>query len=306
MRLTRSILATGLLGVLLAGCGGSGTLAPPTVAPAAPSPSVFPSPPRGAVVFGREDGSHALGLAVMPGKERTGLEASIVGSQGSGVEHLRVRFQVAGVDGQSSIAVATACGPGCYRATASLARPVRVAVIIGRRSPRRLVFVLPVASPRAGALVDRAARVWRSLRSLIDHDTLSDGHFTGTTVWKIVAPDRIESQTRADGDTVIIGNHRWDKPSGPGPWQESSQVPIRQPIPDWVEAVDAHLLGTVSIRGKPAWRISFFDPGTPGWFTILVDKATLHTVDVRMVATDHFMHDVYGPFNAPIHITRPR
>jgi len=308
VRLTRSLLAGGLLGVLLAGCGGSTTLAPPTVAPAAPSEPVFPAPPSGAVVFAREDGLDALGLAVVPGRGKAGLEASIVGRQGSGVERLAVRFQVVGVDGRSSTAAATACGPGCYRAAVAVARPTSVAVIIGRRSPRRLVFVLPAQwpPPPAGALVTRAARVWRSLRSLVDHDTLSDGHYTGLTVWKIVAPDRLEYLTSGDGDSVIIGDHRWDKPSGPGPWTESSQLPVRQPVPDWVGAVDIRLLGTVSIRGKPAWRISFFDPGTPGWFTILVDKETLHTVDVRMIATDHFMHDVYGPFNAPIRITPPR
>jgi hypothetical protein len=62
----------------------------------------------------------------------------------------------------------------------------------------------------------------------------------------------------------------------------------------------------VSVDGRPAWRISFFDPGTPGWFTILVDKATMHTLDIRMTAIAHFMHDVYGPFNAPISITPPK
>ena len=308
MRLTRSILVTGLLGVVLAGCGGSTTLAPPTVAPAAGSASVFPAPPSGAVVFAREAGRDALGLAVVPGKGKTGLEASIVGWQGSGVAHLTVRFQVTGVDGRSAIAAATACGPGCYQATTAVARPARVAVVIGKRSPQQVVFALPVAwpPPPADALVARAARVWRSLRSLVDHGSLSDGHYTGTTLWKIVAPDRIEYQTRQDGDGVIIGDRRWDKPSGPGTWQESSQVPVRQPVPDWVKAVDARLLGTVSIQGKPAWKISFFDPATPGWFSILVDKATLHTVDVRMIATGHFMHDLYGSFNAPIRIAPPR
>lgn len=76
--------------------------------------------------------------------------------------------------------------------------------------------------------------------------------------------------------------------------------------PDWDKVDDARLLGTVLVHGKAAWRISFFDPTTPAWLTILVDKATLHTVDVRMIAAFHFMHDVYGPFNAPIRIMPPR
>ncbi len=56
---------------------------------------------------------------------------------------------------------------------------------------------------------------------------------------------------------------------------------------------------------RPAWKVSFFDPDTPGWYTILVDKQTMHTISVQMIATDHFMHDTYSQFNTPIAITPP-
>jgi hypothetical protein len=51
--------------------------------------------------------------------------------------------------------------------------------------------------------------------------------------------------------------------------------------------------------------IAFFDPGSPGWFRIVVDRKTYRTLDVRMVAPAHFMHDAYGPFNAPVSIRPP-
>ena len=86
----------------------------------------------------------------------------------------------------------------------------------------------------------------------------------------------------------------------------SPQTPVSQPQPFWESAVDARVLGSVSDHGRPAWKVSFFDPKTPGWFTILVDKATMRTVDMRMTATAHFMHDSYGSFDAPISITPPR
>jgi len=85
----------------------------------------------------------------------------------------------------------------------------------------------------------------------------------------------------------------------------SDQTPVRQPVPFWVSAVDAHLLGTVSVHGRPAWKVSFFDPKTPGWYTILIDKATMHTVNMAMITTAHFMHESYGPFDEPLSIVPP-
>src|SRR4051794_19028751 len=72
----------------------------------------FPAPPRGAVVYGREDGKDALALAVLPGRKLV-LHASVVGPEGKGVSSLGVRFRV-----RFGVADATvpgrACGAGCY------------------------------------------------------------------------------------------------------------------------------------------------------------------------------------------------
>ncbi len=137
------------------------------------------------------------------------------------------------------------------------------------------------------------------------HDKLGDGNATLDTFWKIVAPDRV-AYAISDGDeSIIIGNRRWVKPAGSKRWIESAQEPVQQPQPFWQSAADARILGTVSVHGRPAWKISFFDPQTPAWFTILVDKATMHTVDMRMTATAHFMHDTYGSFDGPVSVTPP-
>jgi hypothetical protein len=139
------------------------------------------------------------------------------------------------------------------------------------------------------------------------NDELSTGGpLTLDTHWQIVAPDRIAYQIKGESSSIIIGDRRWDKPAGSSVFTESPQAPVQQPDPFWVSATDARLLGTVLVHGRPAWKISFFDPVTPGWFTILVDKATMHTVDVRMTAIAHFMHDTYGPFNVPISIVPPK
>jgi hypothetical protein len=81
---------------------------------------------------------------------------------------------------------------------------------------------------------------------------------------------------------------------------------VTQPVPLWVKVADAHVLGTTTMRGRPAWRVSFFDPGTPAWFEVVLDKATLRTLDLRMVTTAHFMHDVYRSFNSTPGVQAPR
>jgi hypothetical protein len=105
---------------------------------------------------------------------------------------------------------------------------------------------------------------------------------------------------------VIIGEQRWDRTPGGKRWVATAQTRLTQPVPGWGAVTDAHLLGSVTSQGRPAWRVSFFDPATPAWFEIVVDKRTLYTLDTRMITTAHFMHDVYRAFNATPAIVPPR
>jgi hypothetical protein len=105
---------------------------------------------------------------------------------------------------------------------------------------------------------------------------------------------------------VIVGDKRWDRAPGSQKWVESPQTPVRQPTPVWVGTTDAHVLGVGTLSGRPVWWISFFDPGTPAWFEIAVDRSTYRTLESRMITTAHFMHDVYGRFNATPAIVPPR
>jgi hypothetical protein len=68
---------------------------------------------------------------------------------------------------------------------------------------------------------------------------------------------------------------------------------------------DAHLLGRGTVSGRPFWRVSFFDPVARAWFTLALDRRTLRTLDSRMIATAHFMHDVYGSFDAATPVSAP-
>jgi hypothetical protein len=53
------------------------------------------------------------------------------------------------------------------------------------------------------------------------------------------------------------------------------------------------------------WNITFFDPGTPAWFAVAVDRKTYRTLQSQMITTAHFMHDVYSSFNSTPPISPP-
>jgi len=264
-----------------------------TPLPATPAPAGFPAPPAGAVVFAREDGPDALALAVVPGGATMLVQASVVGQQANGVRGLEVEI---------GSARAAACGAGCYSASVPVARSVDLRVRGGAATTRWTV-ALPTPWPPAGAeaLVARAARTWRSLSSLAFFDRLaSDPLHAVVSTWRAVAPDRLEYRVKGGYDAVIVGGRRWDRAPG-GRWVESAQVPLRQPLPVWQSATDAYVVGS----SGSAWRISFYDPRTPAWFEIAVDKRTFHTLDLRMTTTAHFMHETYGSFDAAGSIAPP-
>ena len=252
----------------------------------APSPTPtrrFPAPPAGAVVFAREDGPNALALAIT----KSFVQVSVVGPQADGVSGLAVT-----VNGTAT----TACGAGCYRAPVSKALlDVRVG------ATRWRVTVPPVRD--ATALVARATHVWRSLRSLAFSDRLgSDATHVVLSNWRAVAPDRVAYVIPGGYSAVIVGGKRWDRAPG-GRWIESPQTArLRQPVPVWQSATDAHVVGET---GK-AWRITFYDPRTPAWFEITVDKRTMRTLDLRMTTTAHFMHERYSAFDAKLSVVPPR
>ncbi|HEY1479484.1 MAG TPA: hypothetical protein VGF46_05610 [Gaiellales bacterium] len=302
-------LVAGIVAVVIVASSGSSS-APLKLQQTVPAAtSQFPDPPKGSVVFAREDGADVLALAVLPGAGNgLTLQASDVGEEGTGVRGLHVSFTVGAAGGTRS-ATAPACGAGCYRTSISLAgRPTSVTMHVQRPGRRTTWAVeLPKTWPPtdASAIVSRAARVWEHLKSLSYVDRLgSDATNIVVAHWQIVAPDRLAYQVEGGSSAVIVGTRRWDQPTG-GTWVESSSLRLHQPIPFWVSATDAHVLGSGTFEGRAVWHVSFYDPRTPAWFMVSIDKATTRTLDLHMVANAHFMHDSYGQFDAPIKIVPP-
>lgn len=226
------------------------------------------------------------------------VQASVVGTQGDGVRRLHVTFTVGG-----RTKVASPCGPGCYRAVfAPRKAPGSVDVTV---SGQRWHVALPAQwPPRDGTrLLERADRAWRSLHSLSFEERLGSGTgHVAVSTWRVQAPDRIAYQVQRGWAGIVIGARRWDRAPGTTRWQPSAQTRLHQPVPLWVSVRDAHVL----FAGRRTIRVSFFDPGSPAWFTVVLDRTTFRTLRSDMVTNAHFMHDVYGSFNSTPPIVPPR
>lgn len=269
--------------------------APTAAARPAPRPG-FPVPPKGGVLFARQWGGRALALGVVPQRGHVLAQASVLGGQGLGVSGLAVTL-----NGRP----AAPCGSGCYAAT--LPGSPRSIVVHARSTSWRVE--LPAEwPPRDGtAVVDRATAAWRALRSLSFNEHLaSDAIHETTSAWRIEAPDKVAYQiVDGGGSGIIVGDRRWDRTTTKGKWVESAQTELVQPLPPWTGVRDAHVLAADTVRGRPVWRVSFFDPGTPAWFTVAIDRRNYRTLESMMITTAHFMHDVYGSFNATPAIKPP-
>ncbi len=176
--------------------------------------------------------------------------------------------------------------------------------------PATIPFTLPDTwpAPRAQALVARADRVYRSLRTLVIHERLASNARNGiVTTYRVQAPDRLAYRIAGGSQAVIIGGTRWDRLPG-GKWVRSEQDPLTQPEPFWGSdpVRNARLLGTGSIGGRPVSILSFYDPRLPAWFELSVDQRTSRLLALRMTAQAHFMRHLYGEFDTPLRIAPPR
>jgi copper transport protein len=296
----------GLLAVVVGAVAVLTDLRPPVRATAATvaAPRRPLPPPADALVLGGEDNDVAVGLATSPRGANVAVRVTALGAEGYGLDGFQVR-----IGGRAS----RPCGPGCYAATLPLPSPPRRIDVslsgLGRR-PATLSFILPIRwpAPIARALVARADRAYRSLRTLVIHERLASSARNGiTTTYRIQAPNRLAYQISGGPQAVIIGGTRWDRLPG-GKWERSEQEPLTQPEPFWGgdPVRNARFLGTRSVGGRPAWLASFYDPKLPAWFELSIDPRTSRLLALKMTAQAHFMHHRYGGFDRPLEIVPPR
>jgi hypothetical protein len=264
---------------------------------ATPDDPAFPSPPPGAVVLAQEAGTRALALAYKPGLVRV----SVLSPAGTGQSGLRVALRF----GRGYLITPTPCGPGCYQADVAGVPDSPVTVGIGGESYRFHLPHLPAAD--GTALVSKATATWNALRTLIWRERLASSPTNVLhTVYHAVAPHSLAYSIKGRSSAVIVNGERWDRAAPTSPWVKSSQSPLLdQPQPFWDDATNARVLGTATIGSQRVTRVSFFDPSTPAWFEAAIDPQTGRTLELDMTAASHFMHDVYGPFNAPFELQAP-
>jgi hypothetical protein len=295
------VAATLTLGWL--GSGG-GSAVNTTSLTSASSSGTPPPPPRGALVLAREAGTRAVAIAIARGA-RPRLTATVLGQSGGGESGLPVSFRLG--PGNLPSLRARSCGAGCYTALAPAGVSLRRVEVVLPGGP--VSFRFPAAPRAAGGIVERATRVFHDLRSLVFVESLRSGPTGGiVTTWRFAAPDRVTYRIRGGASAVVIGRRRWDQERPGGPWARSQQIPALQvPQPTWGDhVVDAHVLGTGRVAGRPVWIASFADPGIPAWFTAWIDRRTYRTLELRMTAAAHFMHHRYLEFDRPLAIRPPR
>ena len=282
-----------ILALVAAGCsGGSGVSQRAlTVGVAAPPP-----PPAGTVVLAGESGSRAVALAVAANR----LTATVLAPEGGPLSGLGVSFAAGG-----RVVAAMPCGKGCY--SARFPRPGRVEVRLSGSRP--VVFHVPAQPRPAAAIVARAARVTRALRSLVYVESLRSGPKGGlVTTWSLKAPDEVEYRIRGGASAIVLGERRWDRDRAGAPWRRSQQLPrLRVPQPAWGgRATNAYVLRDGRVGGRPVWVVSFANPSTPAWFTAWIDRATYRPLRLHMTAAAHFMTHRYLEFDRPLRIEPPR
>jgi hypothetical protein len=303
-----AVLAIGVGAVVLVAASGSSSgVKPPRIGAAHARAGTPPLPPHGALVLARGHGDLAVALAARRAGSGLRLTATIVAGDATGVSGLRVRFAVAG----RRLALASPCGAGCYASAtrvSSAARRIAIALSGRGRPPSTVTFALPAHWPVSAApLLRGAERAFKSLRGVVYHERLSSGRsVTSTSVWRSEAPDRLTYRTAIGNAGVIIGKTRWDLVVGGG-WKRSLQdPPLVMPSPPWgAGAYDVTLLGGGRLDGRAVVRFSMFEPTTPAWYTVTLDRSTLRTLDVSMTAAAHFMQDRYVEFNPPRQIRPP-
>jgi copper transport protein len=274
--------------------------------PVAAGPPVLPPP--GPLVLAKEDGKLAVGLAAEPKPGgRTRLTATILGSDNTGVGGLGVTFVLRGTAG-TRLESASPCGSGCYTAVSTNpGKPLAVRVSLAGRTSSAVRFQLPARwpAPPAAALLRRATRAYKDLRSISYVERLSSGPGSGvTSIWKEVAPDRFSYRIPGGAAGIVIGGRRWDRSSASAEWVPSTLQPVRVPVPIWgtgSRPTNVRLLSAT----RSAVTVSFLDRSLPAWFRVRFDRRRLRPFSLEMTAAAHFMHHVFRSFDRPLRIVPP-
>jgi copper transport protein len=201
------------------------------------------------------------------------------------------------------------CGTGCWRLTDIPAGPeVSVAVEVGDDRYRVAVPSQwqPDRTAAAERLLRRAQAAMRGLASLRLDESLTSGLGPGVdSRYRFVAPDRMAYRTSSGTTLIAIGKVSYDSIEG-RPFEKGAfggtdgfRLPalfrwtVYGRTVRWLEA------------GRRYARLALFDPGTPVWFRLTVERQAKRVALERMVTGGHFMTRRYFGFDRPLRIVPP-
>jgi hypothetical protein len=202
------------------------------------------------------------------------------------------------------------CGTHCRTGSIRLTGGQRLSVeVSGQGTARYRLPRLPAAD--ASGLVRSASRRMDDLHSYRVAEQLAG--FDTRYVYQ--RPHRLFVRTRfGDGvhATLWLGRLLYQR-VGQGRWHlqtggERAPVPYYPWYP-FRPLVDAHVVGTARVGGRPVTVVSTFgghgkDPESI-WFTLYVDPTTHEVVQSRMWAPNHFMRDRYTDIDGPVSLPAP-
>jgi copper transport protein len=201
------------------------------------------------------------------------------------------------------------CGSGCRRfAVSDPGRTLTATVTDDGRAYKATVPARWNASKSAKAkrLLRQAQARMRELGTLRIRETLTSGLGVGVrTQYRLRAPDRMAYRSSTGADLIAIGKTAYDV--GPG-----GQVERRPFGADGFRLVE---LFRWTVYGRSVrWlgsadgvsRIALFDPATPIWYRLDIERETKRIVGERMITGGHFMDRRYLAFDRPLRIEPPR
>jgi copper transport protein len=253
-----------------------------------PAAALVRLPPPDATVVAQQDGKLAAALAV---RASGAAMATFVGSDANAVDVGPVT-----IDGRPTVT----CGVGCY---AARVRSGQIASVAHGGRTLRFDLGLRRAAPRIVGRIDRA---YQRLHSTVYRQRIVTGLGPKLDVlWTEVAPDSFSYRIAHGAEAVVIGKRRWDRE--PGRHWRASRTPITMgPKPVWGgggRITNAHVIR----EGPRTTVVSFLGANRqyPAWFTVVMDRETMHLLSVKMTAAAHFMHVRYLSSNAPIKVEPP-
>ncbi len=317
--LRRTVGGEALLGVAVLLTVGLLTALPPARGPEVAAAGATDATAAGAtaspneVTLAANAGELLLTLTIGPTENGPAvLSATLQGPLGEPVEDATVRLRLFPPDGAAPLEVALTARGGRYFGLGDLAPDGRWRIEADVARPAGPVatarFALDLPSGGARVLLAEADRAMNRLTSARERQVLTDGRSMLTTEYEFVAPDRMHSRTSGGGETIAIGDRRFDRAAG-GSWSATTwPAPggYRWPRFDYARtATDVTLLGREDLDGVSCWLVTFYDAEEGARYTFWIGERDSLVRRQAMFYTGHYMDSRFSDFNAPLTIEAP-